>query len=75
MIIHPIRCCKLSVCKLAGFHFTNDDGSSVNKPLNRDRIDGLRRIETIHSPIAIARLHASDVIDILDSKPDTCQRL
>lgn len=71
MVIHPISRGHLSVCKLTSFHLADKDGARINKPLHWNRVDGCWWIEAIYSPVAIARLYACNVVDILDPNSDT----
>lgn len=74
MVVYPVSSSPLSIRKLAGFHFADDDGSGINETLDRNRIGGRGRVEAIEGPITIAGLDARNIIDILNSEPDTCER-
>lgn len=74
MVIYPVGSGPLPIRKLAGFHLADKNCTGIDKALDGDRVCGLRRVEAIHGPVAIARLNARYVVDVLDSEPDACER-
>lgn len=75
MVIDPVRRRRLPVCKLAGFHFADDDSAGIDEFLDRQRIGGSGRVEAVVSAVAIAGFDACDVVDVFDPESDACERL
>jgi len=67
MVVNPICRRLFTIGKLASLHLANNNGTSVDKPLNSHGSDICCRVEVIPSPVAITRAKASNVVNILDS--------
>ena len=73
--IDPVGGCLLAVGELAGFHLADDDGAGVDESLDRKRGFVGRWVEGVPGPVAVACLHAGDVVDVFDSEPYSGERL
>ena len=74
VIVYPICGCFLTICELASLHLTDNDDPRINEPLDSKSTYISGRIQCISCSITIACLHASNIVNILDSKSNSSKR-
>ena len=75
MVIYPVSRGSLAIRELAGLHFADNDSASIYESLNWYCVSRSGWVEAVPGTVAVAGLHAGDVVDVLYTETDACEGL
>ena len=64
MVVYPVSRGSLSIRELACLHLANDNSASIYESLHGYCVGCGGWIEAIPGAVAVARFHASDIVDV-----------